>query len=1822
MSPNTIMTTSGGKVYAVHQVDQYSNVYRMPEANAAEADFRNIESLGRIRGKVVRIGDWGGNGIALLTDSAIGGGQLVSITDRTTALTGYKSMEMDRSQFLDAAPYLNGVMFATGEGLQYYDYVSRAWGGFHPNPANITIKEIVSTGSKLWASTRQGQLMELSPSGRFEYRIGDQKGFDIPNNQVSDVFFKNDKLYIAGNGWVNVYVTYLRRVTDRWKLPGTGNVQIIDIIGEQPLTLCNGIACIGSEILDATGGTVLRLSTDNDSIWALRLKESSGQKYLKQYAISDPFSLTARCYFSRPYSGAGITKIFDAKALPDENIIVSTDNGLKFYSPSSRSWFQKVNRDPIPPGSTDGEIHVMMRHIAFLAQNRAGYVLSIVNLNSLNLYSSCFNEAVEILEPSQDIKCFTIDADSDRMAYVESNKPGTVTEWIGGSEIMRTVSNETGPVSSELKRMFGKTTGHIEHLMFSDGNELSVYDLQKRSWTAISLFSGRFSKEDPLIDVDVESMDDLDYIIGRSRNGEIRVGQSTLFSNTISSRLPRQIALQTVYTPSSGFNASAFDLVDVQQPDSRNKNIWAFVFHDRIGYYDALFRKWVSNPDLSSARNGSSAPPLDAGWIKWNRGSRRFEVQTPKGTQSFKAETFFKNNKLIFEDVDALLPESSNRWCAANSAGIWEYGRNTLNLTDVTITFTPMNWGTQPRSAHNAFVTQRGIYDTEGKSLPGSRRYFSITIGDVVLVEDALKKVIYNKIKFQGSSRESEAFSYNGFIWDEAVLGLALNNTGVLAQSGTILHPLSGYTGFELLPGDGQVFCRKANEIYFQQGRLWFKRTGPSQYQPINYNPMDNRVLVDNKTWKWELRNGELRVRDTANTYGFKFMQSSSGFYFTSDILKDAAASGNQLVVSSEAFVEQATPSSMITGFRAQRFAPSKARNMDVFNPPGSRVLASIPAKDPILRFTRDSSGRIKKELKVKNTSGNTYWVSFDFSGNRFPFDVVNSITSVPGTLYVGTGAGLLVYSDIIETAIDRIKEIYDFRSSVSGPLIPVDKVGTPADVPGIVLACSSGKYIEKELNGTFRESSRSSSVLDKRLRVQTSFWKLFQNYGILEGYYKDQGGRFVLQAIDASQGHLPHDRFIDMSIFDGQLFTLSETGWVSIHSNLSSSLTIPYIYYDLRWFEPRRFILVPQDIISTQSVVPRGLYLQSKKGTLRRFHSSGASVPSWVEITNPSVIADVIDYADRPPILYRSRLRLLATQKRTGTPGAGGYPYVFEYRSLDGQWRPLPWDKDCIGIDRWTAAIHLENTTWAATSSGIVSFSRDATGNVILDPDRFVVVPSPSIDNKAIPITRMISSPLYSSPNTVILRTPDKQYPFFKSILNPQKDTASFTPIDQDDPVLSQYVSQSITQVAQKDNGFWEWVCVGQDDSQAGSLKARFKGEDLHITGGRFDFDGINSFVFFNEDRMEFVSPSGGWYRIPLREPPGEDNTPGKVITDFHVNRIQRAALPGVNSSLVKEIRIGINDEGQRILGLDVPGEGFIRVGKDGITGKTAQFPSFLSNDGFWRYMRDGSLPGVNSNGNTRGVITITSSKNPVTGTVPARRYLNAGRFTDDIVIGLPVSHEDPDGFYYLLPTQAGVLRLNEDFKPFAIHPKESFALPKDQAPSVVFIDYRSVPQKSNPVYLASDGFHSLLAPHEILSSLKPPAIQNQNAVIMSVEEGPQDFIRMRWKTGGRNGIRSWTLFTPGNTGESENDALFVNISRFPRLMKRANEIASEGKTEPWMRVFCAGDRVEFLLYGEKDPYELKLPQPIRLLNAFVVGNQLFLIGEGNIYEININRI
>ncbi len=1173
--------------------------------------------------------------------------------------------------------------------------------------------------------------------------------------------------------------------------------------------------------------------------------------------------------------------------------------------------------------------------------------------------------------------------------------------------------------------------------------------------------------------------------------------------------------------------------------------------------------KGVLQLDLPSA--------LDAGWLQWDRSGKRFMVKTDSGRKAYDREKFIIDKKLLFEDTDAVLQTGDKQIFAANQYGIWMHNQPNLKLDNKSIVFQPVTLTRPIHAAHGRFMTSRGDYFVNENKLRKASQLHEVRFGDVSLTEQMWKRRITCQADIGG--QKLDAYADRGFIWDLNRRHIALNGNNIFIQTKAGIHPVSGYSDFDsgpknIAPFNGRLYSELKSMMFFESDNSWWYRHDSGSWKKYHENPAINRVLADNSQWHWNLQNGKIHIKLHGKTHKFSYGPGNSGFSFNSDQLVDAAAHDNSLYVMTQGFFEilnQAGPDLQ----NASRFPPSRVDKLEsigftdghfeLFRTHRNSVtrwdsgqFKPVPRpENPYrehglvqtgrLQFTA-FPGEVQKKLKIENIkTGKNSWVPFDFNNRRFPFDVVKSIATQGNELLTGTAAGLQVYSGNLSTEFRNIRQFYGMENAAGDP-VAVSAVGYPEKAPDLLIACFGTDCMERRDTSVPFTISSNGGLPDSRLRGRTDFWQwTADKKGKIYGQYKNKDGKYSSKKISVIAGRFPHDRLTDIALWNGQAFSMWESGWITVYSDHTLRLSSGVRNYDLTDASPKRFIHVEDDFPLEIGIIPQGLYFKGRGKHIWRF-----SHGNWIKEKSPVINDGILKYGDHPPIISRQRLRLLSPGNNKG--------YIFDQRSMNGAWVPLPWIKGRIGTDQWHELFSEDNRLWAATPIGLTLFSRDKTGQAVLDPDSLIVVREPA---------ECRITDIKKEKELVLVRCEADSSKLYQGQLDNQNDDGVFEQYDGHDPFAEQ------NQVSLKHTGFWQWRMNNHKDGNPGSLSGDLRQDRIRLVGGRFSFDTINSMALFQPGQLEIGTDADGWLQA---------STKG----NFHVKNVQRAAKSGIDSSEIDHVGI-TRDNNQFRLYLHTTNGDYIRLYHNKDAERTGRCSEYLGDDGFWRYL-----------GEKQRLSAV--AQNSIGG--QAKRELSAGRFTDDILTGLPATGKDDKGVYYLWPTRAGVLHLNNDLKHVKIHVEPFQGLPKNTSPGGVY-----VLDNTDPVYVGQDVLYYLSESRNPVpnSKLDMP----KDAVVYAVEDQAYGYLRIWWKNSEK---RQWTMIRH-DKNHLTHDNLYVDIKNFDKFAEHREDW---GDPSPWLDIHIHLKNIDVKWPDLKKTFTTSIPADnFDLLKPIVSEERLLLFGK-----------
>ncbi|MBX2998828.1 MAG: hypothetical protein KF893_09990 [Caldilineaceae bacterium] len=1100
---------------------------------------------------------------------------------------------------------------------------------------------------------------------------------------------------------------------------------------------------------------------------------------------------------------------------------------------------------------------------------------------------------------------------------------------------------------------------------------------------------------------------------------------------------------------------------------------------------------------------------LDAGWLSWGRNRNAFAVATTSGTQLYTPPQFIQDGVLIVEPVAAVLAERLDRLHVANQHGVWTYSRLDLRLTDDSIRFQPISLDLPINAVHGRFLAENGDLPVGSSRVEAARQTLVTTLGDVTLTETVREGGVTGRYPL-GSATPS-VFGADSFRWDEGRRGLAFGGSELYLQSDAGIHRVDSYADFDPGPTGvdlamvtlfsevgGALHLAADGTLYRQTGGTLF---GQSQGWQANVpHPAYDRTLVDTSAWTWRLAQNRFVVDIGGQPHDFAHRARSGNYGFTSDWLQAAAWSNSELYILNDAFVEIGKEIGVAT-LSAARYAPQPADWLDPITERGSETLYRSNGgaitrwdgaqrqfvtltTDPYqqrqlvtedrLRLSLDG-GRVVKEVRLDDVSGNSHWVTFAFVDGQFPFDVVTGVAADGRGVYVGTAAGLLIYPDLRSLHLNAASQLYDVHSAAGDP-VPVVRVGVPVDDRDLLMAISTETCIERRGNSAFTPCTKPD-LLDRRLRVDTPLWQwTLDSAGQVTGLYRDAAGQLTDLAATIDEGRFPHDRLLQGMVCGNETVTLWEAGWQSLHAGRGFTLDGSVRNFDLRSLAPQQLVCVPQPQIRSSVTLDSGLYLQGDPNTVYRWTGNG-----WPPLQNQFAAAVLRQFAANPPLYSRARLLLDVPTEAA--------PFTFRQRTLNDEWMALPWEEGQLAIDRWSALAWSDNRLWAATPAGLLPFGVPS-GQAALDPDALLIVREPQSEGAPCPV-----SDLQSEGEEVLLRCGATSDQVYRGQLRVSDNSGHFVALDAD-PFADHDLIHG------EETGYWHWRRVERINGEPGRLIAMLREEPLSLAGGRFPFDTPNSVALHSEDRSEVATDAGGWYVAPRQT--------------YRVDALQRPTVQGIAADAVAAVertRSGDNFW----LCLQMTDGSYTRLSAAGDVEQTPGCPAYRGQDPLWQYAWDGDR--------------LSMSALRSVGGVGARR-LEAGQFGDNVVLGPPATGRDEEGIFYLLPTRAGVLRLDHTLAATSIHVPPFNGLPIDAAPSAVLmlLDHQM------PIYAGNEQLHHLdetrngVAAQPKWEASQPPT---------AAHHGPLGQTMLAWHS--HTGYR-WAVLSPEGVSS---DALSLDVSR-----------------------------------------------------------------------------
>jgi hypothetical protein len=1211
---------------------------------------------------------------------------------------------------------------------------------------------------------------------------------------------------------------------------------------------------------------------------------------------------------------------------------------------------------------------------------------------------------------------------------------------------------------------------------------------------------------------------------------------------------------------------------------------------------------------IATTAEFSQGAPLDVGWLRWERTSKTFVVQTNQGDVTYTPSELFNNGTLIASPVDAVLLPNPQQILTANQYGVWRFTDPNLSLNDPTLTYFPIGLDGAIRASHGQFLTDTQQVMIQGDMLiQEASQPITTTIGDVQFAEDVSHAVMSATINVNGNP--VNALGTNGFVWD--------NNRRHVAYVGDEIH-LQSDAGIQVLGSRLSRFDGGLNNIaltnaklisidgglYLDDNDTWYQFLNGS-WQPAT-NPNLSRSWVNNSTWQWGIQSGNVSVGLNGSSHNFGLSTQPLGF--TSDILQSAGSNGDTLLISTEAFLLDVQNTTDIDGsqtirhpaittdtFESFHFADGSTRLIHYSGGVASEWNGSQfqnVVADPALQrdlLTTDrlrfiwSNNQVNKSIRLDDLNGNPTWADLFFDNGRFPFDVVTSLTAFDNQLLVGTASGLQTYDATSTPSLDNMQALIDMRSNPTTPPATVRLSGIPLSNIDIVMVQSDFTCIQRQIGQPSFVTCADASQLNTRMRVQNNYWQwVLRGNNPPEGRYFNNTMIYDNQLVTFRDGRLPHDQLDSATFCGGFAFSFWDERWVTVYPAESFSLTQPLVNYDLSAIAPDSFICLDTPQTENNLQVSAGLYLRTKTNTLHRYDNG-----LWIEITQPEERNIVFQYVDNPILVEYDRLRLRQNNLAK--------LQMFEYRKQDDTWAFINWTPDVFGfameIDHWQQIVLDDNQLWSATKAGFLPIE---WGNrTFIDMDDITLIPK-SPDCFVTDMRQVDTQTLFRcnfTSNTV-----------FTGILSRSQDQSVFVPL-ADDPFASDDL------VGAQGESLWYWQRVNQTGGNDGRLEGEIllngstTPEMISMLGSRFRHDDLTTISLFTPETIELASKSGGWYQAPH----------SSLAVSSLIRPISQTAADTVAN--VNSIRIGYNPSyrpeddvagqvsNRLLLCLEMT-DGRIQTLTRSGEGGEGECPEFMAFDSLWLYEQR----------HDDRLLIIAPDSNGVTG----ERLLMSGRFNDDIVIGLPQFHHLPSlnsscDIDYWLPTQAGVLGVNSEFKKCGLYTPPYTGLIDDELPTTLSV----VTQPSTDDTLSE---HSIVfyGGEQLVSLLdNRPAYEQSfpltdGVVPIAIQTDESGITRIRFE---RESQMGWTNWNPATGNRSDNQYVFDDVSLYP-----AYSVYQQQWGSPPSTLTINYDYENFYLsLGDNQGQPLNFPLD-DLIDIVFYDDYLYIITQHATYLLDVN--
>ncbi|WP_162801207.1 hypothetical protein [Azospirillum brasilense] len=1161
--------------------------------------------------------------------------------------------------------------------------------------------------------------------------------------------------------------------------------------------------------------------------------------------------------------------------------------------------------------------------------------------------------------------------------------------------------------------------------------------------------------------------------------------------------------------------------------------------------------------------------PLDAGWLKWDRPARRFQIAGTRTTAALTSEQFIRDGQFIFAAPGVAVADVGGTLRVASRFGIWSFPGPALKLDGPNVLFDPQDLPAPVAAAHGRFLFESGgVTYSGGAATPDDDRH-TVAIDDAVWTERLRKASVSVDMKIVGRALPAGG---NGFAWDRRqAVALADGTLQVQTDAGILrvdrlANADPGWSG--QLPVSGTIVGRDGGDLFLSDGGRWLRRSGGT-WQPSTLDAVASRDVPTSQPWQW-------RVTPQGVTVAGVGLAAGSPVSFLDDQLRAAAFDGGRLMVvdasglaigSRDAVAGRGArhqaPGIDVDSLQPMRPKPTArdllARGRDGlhrWDSSGGRFVPVADVDNPFLHRTlidhprlraalRD--GRALVELRLDSPSGGGNWVPLALD-NGFPFDRVTGIHVQDGRLFVGTDAGLEEHADAGSTGFDSITRLVDLRASGTAPPAPVQRMGEPATRPGVLAVRSPGRCLV--FDGRGYADCATPDLADLTRRATTPWWQWLRDAaGTMRGEYRDGTGQGLGLPAVIQGGRFPHDRITDMATCNGRAALLWDSGPVTVQDGGGVDLNRPLRTAALPARDAELYCL-ERPVREPGLDVPAGLYWIGTPDVRR--YDSGV----WQPLAGDAAKAAVRMRAGQGMPLDRERLRLVQDRR-------GGLQ--FQHRRIGGAWEELAWKDNRIALDVIERLTLVNGQLWAATAGGFATLDRAPDGAFQVDPDRLTILREPAGN------CRVTDLETGADGETWVRCNADTRG-VHRGRLDPRVDQAVFRPAGTDPFAERDLVPSSAS------GGIWSWKLTGHSGGRPGQLTGTFRNEPAHLAGGRFGFDSLSQIRTFVPGTLELLTEGVGWFRAG-----------GGGIS---LQATARPANDRIDHRGVRRLTVARNEDGDPRLCLDL-GQGRAALLDSGlaVTAQTAACRDDLGSDGLWRYEQEAG-----------GLHIHALDRRQRSG----QRTLKGGRFTDEIAIGLPVPQRTSDGrIEHLVPTVAGVVAFETDAAPKGLYLPAFPDLPRASTPAVLVAEADgriAYLGKGSLVTLADETQRPLPLPRLLPDSAKPVAL----------ETGPGGTLRLGWEAAGTAG---WTLFDPRDPTGSLVSTEPINTASWREY---AELRAAVGNAEPSLQVGIAGPALRLSSgFGSATP----LPLPAVGLQRAVIraDRRMFVVGSGDVLDIDL---